>query len=317
MGVAALPFTAALIGRDAVELSDAAALSLAASTEAVRFLDGMELRVRTLTSTVSTETQRCNGSVRGPILWSETITARANALGNDDVFVCLTSKRSYDTVENRVIVDALDSVGRAGPALRSPTGARVAPADAERIAAVATEATSWRHHPRLAGIRGGRLRGKELARLRAGHRIARLAPVMAVRERVAEPFRSEDVAGLAGQATRRLHRFVEEVTCELQRRDLISGRWSIADGGLWSQALCFRHPLASGTTPAGLCYRGIPLLPPPAVVHDASWADLLPHDGVRVNCVDDVDALLARFSARRGGPTQRRSSSPSSSTTSS
>lgn len=317
VGVAALPFTAALIGRDAAELSDAAALSLAASTEAARFLDGMELRVRTLTSTVATETQRCRGSVRGPILWSETITARANALGNDDVFVCLTASRSYHTVENRIIVDALDSVGRAARALRSPTGARVAPADAERIALVAAEALSWRRHPRLAGIRGGRLRGRELAQLRAGHRIARLAPVTAVRERAAEPFRAEDVAALAGRATLRFHRFVEQVTRELQRRDLITGRWSIADGGLWSQALSFRHPATSGATPAGLCYRGVPLLPPPSVLRDATWGELLPRDGVRVDSPGDVDALLDRFPGRRGGPGQRRSSSTSSSTTSS
>lgn len=311
IGVAALPYTAALIGRDAAELSDAASLSLAASTEAERFLDGMELRIRTLTSTVATETQRCTGSVRGPILWSETITARANALGNDDLFVCMTASRSHDTVENRVLVDALEAVARAGRALRSPTGERVAAADAHRIAAIATEAANWRRHPRLAGIRGGRLRGREVARLRAGHRIARLAPVLAVRARAAEPFQAEDVAGLAGRATRRLHGFVEDVTSELARRALINGWWSFADGGLWCQALSFRHPGAAGSTPPGLCYRGVPLLPPPTVVEDATWGHLLPRDGVHVNSPQDLDTLLNRFSGRRGAAAQRRSSSPS------
>src|SRR5690349_7372485 len=72
-GSAALPFAAALIGSDVVTLRDAVSLSIAASDEARLLLDGMELRIRTLPSTVDTEPERCINSVRGPILWSETL----------------------------------------------------------------------------------------------------------------------------------------------------------------------------------------------------------------------------------------------------
>jgi hypothetical protein len=86
----------------------------------------MELRIRTLPTTVATSSERCVNSVRGPIMWAETITARANALGNDDVFVCMTTARSFDTVENQLLVEALDSIAAASRrcAARPPRDSR-------------------------------------------------------------------------------------------------------------------------------------------------------------------------------------------------
>lgn len=321
--VAALPFTAALIGRDTAELADAAALSLAASPEAAKLVGGMELRVRTLTSTAASEPVRCAGTVRGPVLWSETITARANSFGADDVFVCQATTRSFDTVENRLLVDALDAVTKADRALRGPVGARVTHHDAERIATIAAEAQRWRRHPRLSGIRRGRLQGRELGKLRSGRRTARMASEIAVLERATEPFRAEDIVGLAGADSTRYHTFVEEVIAELERRDLLGGKLTFADGALWSGPLSFRHPTGPGSAPLGLCYRGVPLIPPLAVVETAPWRSALPRDGVHLNSIADLNRLLERFSSRTarltprpsmGGP-QRRSSSSSSSTT--
>jgi hypothetical protein len=100
-GTHAVSYAAALIGGDVATLSDALSITLAASPEATTLLDGMELRIRTLPTGVDTHPERCIYSVRGPILWSEPITARANALGNEDVFVCSHTSRSFDTVENR------------------------------------------------------------------------------------------------------------------------------------------------------------------------------------------------------------------------
>ena len=155
MGVHATSYAAALIGDDVATLTDAVSITLAASPEAAALLDGMEFRVRTLPTTVHTSAERCVNSVRGPILWSETITARANALGNDDVFVCSTTSRSFDTVENRVLVGALEAIARAGRALRGPTGQKVPSDAAEQIASAAEEAANWRQHPRLVDIRAG------------------------------------------------------------------------------------------------------------------------------------------------------------------
>ncbi|HRW41896.1 MAG TPA: hypothetical protein P5193_10160, partial [Microthrixaceae bacterium] len=135
----AVASAAVLTGIAVSDLTDATALALAASDEARALLDGMELRIRTLPTTVATSSERCVNSVRGPIMWAETITARANALGNDDVFVCMTTARSFDTVENQLLVEALDSIAAASRALRGPTAERLEADDAERIAEVAAE----------------------------------------------------------------------------------------------------------------------------------------------------------------------------------
>jgi len=289
----AIASAAALTGEDPLTLADATAISLAASEEAGRLLDGMELRVRTLKTTVATSTERCVYSVRGPVLWSETITARANALGNEDVFVCMTAERSFDTVENRVLVQALESIARAGRALRGPTGRRVDPAEVDRIAAVAEEARSWRRHPRLAGVRPGRLNGRSLARLRGGHRLARLAPVLAVRRRVAEPFLPEDIDGLSSPSTRRYHDVV------LQAVDAASGgrprAWTCSDGALRAGPVSFRHPAAGGSAPTGLWIRGTPVLPDLPDGELPAWWDRLPPGGIPASSPEAV-ALLAGLS---------------------
>ncbi len=287
----AIGSAAALLGIDSLTLSDATAISLAASTEATALLDGMELRIRTLTTTVSTESERCVYSVRGPIMWAETITARANALGNDDVFVCMTTSRSFETVENQILVYVLEAIARAGRALKGPTGELVDPDEVDRIADVAAEADRWRHTPRLAGVTAGRLNSRSLTRLRGGHRSARMAPVLAVRERVREPFTAEDVDGLADEHTRAYHGFVLRVLDAVSAAAGRAGRLTLSDGGLWSGHLSFRHPAVDGPELAGLVVRGRAVLPPTELVEGADWADRLPDRGIRLTSDEDLARL--------------------------
>jgi hypothetical protein len=78
---------------------------------------------------------------------------------------------------------------------------------------------------------------------------------------------------------------------------------TLSDGGIWTGPASFRHPAAPGGAPPGLCYRGIPLLPPPATVEGAPWAGSLPADGVRVAGDGDLRRLIDRLTA---GPAGRR-----------
>ena len=299
----AIPFASALIGLDVATLSDAVSISLAASDEARALLDGMGVRVRTLPSSIDAVPERCVNSVRGPILWGETLTARANALGNDDVFVCVTAGRSFDTVENRVLVAALEAISRAERSLRTPVGERVAPRDAARVAAVAAEAREWRRHPRLAGVKGTRLDGRDLARLRGGHRIARMKAVIAIRDRVAEPFVAEDIMGLADLSTLVYHEFVTSVFGRLAARGMVAGSTTYSDGSLRLGAATFRHPAVDGSGAPGLSFRGIPLVPTEELYDEASWADRVPKDAVVISNVLDLDRLLDRLSGATPVPT--------------
>jgi hypothetical protein len=268
VGVPALVAAAALTGIDLARLSDATALALAASPEAAALLDGMELRIRTLTTTVETRIERCVHEVRGPIRWSETITARANALGNEDVFVCSSAHRSFDTAENRALVSALDAVARSGRALRGPVADLLDPLTRRRVERVAADAARWRADRRLSGVRPARSEARERARLRSGHRLARLAPVLAVSARATEPFEPDDVAGLCDPATRVVHRMVLEVA---QRTT--SEPWRYVDGRWRAGPVTFRHPNLDDGGPTGLRLDDRPVDPAEGIAASAPRRD--------------------------------------------
>ncbi|MFN7151004.1 MAG: hypothetical protein ACK4V6_16190, partial [Microthrixaceae bacterium] len=173
---------------------------------------------------------------------------------------------------------------------------------AARISAGGPEAASWRAHPRLSGVRGGRLSARERARLRNGHRSSRMAPVLALRARVAEPFVAEDLVGLSDPWTRRYHQLVRRVLHVIDGPDG-SSTFSVSAGGLWFGQLSWRHPQTDGDTPAGLCYRGVPLLGPDRLIAEAPWYDRVPTDGVRIVEDEDIERLLERMGVR---PARRR-----------
>ena len=84
--------------------------SVATSPEAEALLDAMPKTVRSLATSLQTQTERCIGNLRGPVLWSETMSARASSFGDEGLFVCKTPSRAYDIDENRVLVAALVSI---------------------------------------------------------------------------------------------------------------------------------------------------------------------------------------------------------------
>lgn len=277
-------------------LRNSLSISLAASDEADEMLNQMEYVFRTLTTTTATDSERCILSVRGPILWSETITARANALGNEDVFVCGTSSRSFDTVENRFLVAALESIANAGRVLRSPETVTSLPEDVcERARNAALRARKWRNEPRLADVPARRLTTRDAARLRGSRRLARLASVVAFCDRQSEPLEGQAVLDMCDDWTRRYHDFVLWVASEVATQTRLPARLTCFEGGLWAGPISFRHPSASGGTPAGLAIRGIPLLPPAGLVDGSPWQSELPSGGIVVSSKRDVERLMQRL----------------------
>ncbi len=97
---------------------------VATSPEAEALLEAMPKTVRSLATSLQTQTERCLGSLRGPVLWSETMSARASSFGDEGLFVCKTPSRAYDIDENRVLVAALDVDPRLGPHRRAQQRAR-------------------------------------------------------------------------------------------------------------------------------------------------------------------------------------------------
>ena len=58
--------------------------------------------------------EKCRGELRGPVLWSETMSARSSSAGLQDVYVCSPPQRAYAIPENQVLAAALVSIRDAG-----------------------------------------------------------------------------------------------------------------------------------------------------------------------------------------------------------
>lgn len=295
-GTRSIAFAAALTGVEMLWLRDYFSILLAASKESAKLLDDMEFLFRTLTTTVETGSERCILSVRGPVLWSETITARANSLGNEDVFVCGISSRSFDTVENRFLVTALESIARAERVLRNPEMVpSISEETRERAREAAKQAKRWRNGPRLVGVSAKHLTSRETARLRGSRRLARMASVVAVGEREADPFEAHDVVAMSDEWTCRYHKFVMWVAGEVATLTRLPAKLTCFEGGIWAGPISFRHPLAPGGTPAGLAIRGVPLLPPSGVIEGSPWESELPTGGIVISSKRDIERLMGRL----------------------
>lgn len=299
-------FATSLTGISASKLNNFVSVSLAASDEASRLLDDMESLFRTMATTIGTQSERCVNSIRGPVLWAETITARANALGNDDVFVCGTSSRSFDTVENRVLAAALESIAKAEKVLRGPGRDDVALPDdvCERALRSAMLAKKWRNGPRLAEVSTRRLSGREMAHLKGSRRLARMSAVVAVRDRQAEPFEPSHIVEMSDSWTREFHDFVVSTVAELSKHMRLPHKLTCFEGAIWAGPVSFRHPAAAGGAPVGLALRGIPLLPPSSVTEGSPWEGELPAGGILVTSKRDVERIAGRVGklAAVGGP---------------
>lgn len=212
--IPAVAAAAALCGLPLAFMEDAARVSFALSCEFEALLDGMEARTRQLGSVLEDRPERCVHSVRGPVMWSETITARANSFGDEDVFVCRSVRRSFDSPENRLLAWLLDRGSSAGRLLRrrsvgSGIAQRMGPVELRRADEIGARARAWRATPRLAGVPSGRPNRMELNRI---HRSRSVGPdtsvILAAWTRARQPFTADEVASLCDAGTREMHRQV-------------------------------------------------------------------------------------------------------------
>jgi len=152
----------ALTGVPASDVADLVTLHLALSAEAEALLAAAPQILRSLASTTSSSAARSNGDVRGPIMWAETLTARANTFGADDIFVCAAPRREHDISENRVLVAALNLIARAQRSIATPAAAHF---DADRLALIELNAAAAAP---LAAPQGGAVGGRWRSRAAQG-----------------------------------------------------------------------------------------------------------------------------------------------------
>ncbi|MGH9275006.1 MAG: hypothetical protein ACRDZU_10200 [Acidimicrobiales bacterium] len=174
---------------------------LATSDEAEALLDAMPHIVRSMAIATTDKAERCYGELRGPVLWSETMSARSASAGDPGLFVCATTTKAYDTDENRVLKAALDAIRRAG--VDAVHGSDAWHDDvARRARHNGNRASHLLEHRTLSGVPVTRVRGRAMTRTRAGNRRSTYRPAIDLLRRAADPVGVTQLEAYADDATR-------------------------------------------------------------------------------------------------------------------
>lgn len=223
-----------------------AAVKLASGDEAGDLLAAMPTLLRSLTTSVASVSVRSRGEIRGPVLWSETFSARAASGGQTDLFVCTSPQRDYETAENRVLVAALAAIADASKALEGRPGAeyedwalRVA---RERV----RTAGQYLAHPALVRVTRAHPAPRTVKRARGGKKGDRYGPAFAMLERADEALGPDDLAPFTDRRTRLQHRVLLAVLDELDRRGLHLPALRVEQGRLLAGPVSYVHPRTLG-----------------------------------------------------------------------
>ena len=263
--VPAVAAAAALTGLQPALLRGAAKVSFAVSVECESILNDMDDRVRQLPMQLSKVLERCVHEVRGPVMWSETITARANAFGDEDVFVCSTVQKDYADPQNGLLVWLLSEASHAQRVVRGPLGGYMAAGELRRVEEIAVDARKWRNSPRLAAVAAARPTTRQIQRMRTGRHGESVEPLLTGRRRLLQPFVAQDIEDLTDERTAVLHTGVLEVFEAVAKATDVEMVVSFGSGALWLGPVSFRHPRSAGTAPVGLTVGG-------TAVHDLEQA---------------------------------------------
>lgn len=210
----------ALMGLRPAVVEAFGAVKLCSSPQALELLAAMPALSRSLSTSVSSHAIRSRGEVRGPVLWSETMSARASSFGDEDLFVCTAPQREYDTPANRALVQALRTLAAAaGPIDRAPRAWREDPR-VDQARQSARSARAWAEHPSLSRVSHDRVRPRDVERVRGGKSGARYAPALALLDVAAEPLGPADLVALSDRRTRLQHWVLLAVLQELEQRGL-------------------------------------------------------------------------------------------------
>jgi hypothetical protein len=177
---------------------------LATSPEADRLMGAMPQLLRSLAIATTDRPERCYGELRGPVLWSETMSARSASAGDPGLFVCATTTKAYDTDENRVLKAALAAIARAGADadVTSPVPGGPGPDDVRRARQQGQAANHLLEHRTLADVPTHPPRGRALQRTRSGSRRGTYEPAVALLRRAGQPWPPGALDALATEGVR-------------------------------------------------------------------------------------------------------------------
>lgn len=216
---------------------------LATSDEAETLLSSMPKLLRGLSITTVQSAVRCQGEVRGPVLWSETMAARSGTAGATDVFICLTAERAYDTPQNRVLVSALSAIKKAADA--ADAVARQAYNDAVLLRARTngTEARHYLEHRTMRGVSRKRINGRTITKTRVGSRNDNYVPALDLLEKAKSPVSLQHLLSFSDARTAWQHWVIMALAARLRARGIpLPVYRPTPSGDLRAGRLTYRHP---------------------------------------------------------------------------
>ncbi|MFN8051283.1 MAG: hypothetical protein U0Q22_07610 [Acidimicrobiales bacterium] len=278
-------------------VDDVMLLSAARSRPAVRLVSRTPEILRGLAHQTTAHTERCVGHVRGPILWSETITAWSSGIGVDDIFICTSPRRDFDVPENRLLVWLLRRLVAAGRRASGDGAKWFAPESIEQVKLQARSAQKLVDHRALQGIKVRRIDSREMRLIRKSRHAATYAPALKLAERVARPFDREEARALVGQETVEHHRVMNMILDAFRDRGHAVPMLSVRGDFVVAGPLRYRSPLIFVdrrlSAMSGLLLGDVRLLSR----MDEPWpgdvrADGSPRRQVRIESDEDAGALV-------------------------
>jgi hypothetical protein len=241
------------------------AVAVATSPEAEELIDGIPTVLRSLAVSTATRPIRCEGEIRGPVLWSETMAARAASPGAGGVFVCSSPMRAYDTDENRVLVAALTRLYRAALAaeLAVEHDPRPAAQDVHRARRNGDVVRRAMEHRSLQAVTRVHANGRMLQKARTGTKAGVFRTAVALLQRSWAESGADDLDSYVDAETRIQHDLAADVLDTLDARGNHPGRLLVSGGSLTGGAFTFRHPRSPAVLeqglPAGVFIGGRPV----------------------------------------------------------
>jgi hypothetical protein len=191
---------------------------------------------------------RCNGELRGPVMWSETMSARASSNGDEGLYVCAVPSRAYDITENRVLVAALNSVWEAAVDAQVISEDTYDDAMLRSARRMGERAKTYLNHPSLRSVTRERPSGRALKRTRAGKSRSSYQPALDMLVRIDDPLEPEDLAALADQRTRAQHELLMGLVDKMEESGSRLPAFRAEHGVLYAGPLQYRHPHKRGLT---------------------------------------------------------------------
>jgi hypothetical protein len=215
---------------------------IATSPQALDLIDSMPRTIRSLATSMEANAVRCRGELRGPIMWSETMSARASSNGDEGLFVCAAPARAYDITENRVLVAALNAVWEASLDAQL-ISEDTYDDDTLRLARrMGERAKSFLNHPSLRSVSRERPSGRAIKRTRSGKSARSYGPALAMLDLLDEPITGEDLAALCDQRTRAQHEVLVGLIERLESGGSRLPEFRAENGAIYAGPLQYRHP---------------------------------------------------------------------------